>query len=82
MCAADDHVNLERARAAVPHLTKDDRDPVDALVAAGADSDIVVVGSRGLHGIRSLGSVSERAAHKSPSSVLVVHSPGASTRAD
>ena len=82
VCAADDHVDLERARAAVPHLTKDDRDPVDALVAAGAESDIVVVGSRGLHGLRSLGSVSERVAHKSPSSVLVVRAPGASTRAD
>ena len=47
-------------------------EPVTALVAAGADADLVVVGSRGLHGLRALGSVSERVAHEAPCSVLVV----------
>jgi len=51
-------------------LTVEDRDPVDALVSAGAD--LAVVGNRGLHGMKSLGSVSERVAHKADRSVLVV----------
>jgi nucleotide-binding universal stress UspA family protein len=34
--------------------------------------DLLVVGSRGLHGLRSLGSVSERVAQESKASVLVV----------
>jgi nucleotide-binding universal stress UspA family protein len=46
--------------------------PVDALVAASHDADLVVVGSRGLHGLRALGSVSERVAHRAGCSVLVV----------
>jgi nucleotide-binding universal stress UspA family protein len=49
--------------------------PVDALVAASATADLVVVGSRGLHGLKSLGSVSERVAHQATSSVLVVREP-------
>lgn len=36
------------------------------------DVDLVVVGSSGLHGLRALGSVSERVAHKAHASVLVV----------
>jgi nucleotide-binding universal stress UspA family protein len=48
------------------------RPPVDALVAASYDADLVVVGSRGLRGARSLGSVSERVAHAAACSVLVV----------
>jgi len=47
-------------------------DPVTALVAAAADADLVVVGSRGLHGLGSLGSVSERVAHQARASVLIV----------
>ena len=47
-------------------------DPVDALVAAAADADLLVVGSRGLHGVKALGSVSERVAHQARSSVLIV----------
>jgi nucleotide-binding universal stress UspA family protein len=47
-------------------------DPVHALVAAAADADLVVVGSRGLHGLKALGSVSERVAHRARCSVLVV----------
>lgn len=46
--------------------------PVDVLVAAAEDADLIVVGSRGLHGIASLGSISERVAHHGPCSVLVV----------
>jgi nucleotide-binding universal stress UspA family protein len=50
-------------------------EPVAALVAAGAGADLLVVGSRGLHGLRALGSVSERVAHEAHSSVLVVRRP-------
>ena len=39
------------------------------------DADLLVVGSRGLHGVRALGSVSERVAHRAPCSVLVVRLP-------
>ena len=49
--------------------------PVDALVAAVADADLVVVGSRRLHGVRALGSVSERVAHRAACSTLVVRRP-------
>jgi nucleotide-binding universal stress UspA family protein len=49
--------------------------PVEALTAAAEDADLVVVGSRGLHGLRSLGSVSERVAHDAACSVLVVRMP-------
>jgi nucleotide-binding universal stress UspA family protein len=47
-------------------------EPVAALVAASADADLTVVGSRGLHGVAALGSVSERVAHEAHASVLVV----------
>ena len=47
-------------------------EPVRALTAASADADLVVVGSRGLHGLRALGSVSERLAHRARCSTLVV----------
>lgn len=46
--------------------------PVEALVSASAESDLVVVGSRGLRGLKALGSVSERVAHEAASSVLIV----------
>lgn len=48
--------------------------PVDALVSASAESDLLVVGSRGLRGLRALGSVSEQVAHQAASSVLIVRS--------
>jgi len=50
-------------------------EPVRALVAASADADLLVVGSRGLHGLKALGSVSERVAHEARSSVLIVREP-------
>jgi nucleotide-binding universal stress UspA family protein len=46
--------------------------PVPALMEASSTADLVVVGSRGLHGVRALGSVSERVAHDAACSVLVV----------
>jgi nucleotide-binding universal stress UspA family protein len=47
--------------------------PVAALLTRSREADLVVVGSRDLHGLRALGSVSERVAHRAHCSVLVVH---------
>jgi nucleotide-binding universal stress UspA family protein len=67
----------ERFDAELQPVTADDK-PVDALVASAGDADLLVVGSRGLHGFRSLGSVSERVAHRAPCSVLIVREGSAS----
>jgi nucleotide-binding universal stress UspA family protein len=64
-------VDLERVQLTGPVELVDEH-PVPALIDASAKGDILVVGSRGLHGLRSLGSVSERVAHQAPCSVLVV----------
>lgn len=61
-------------------ITEDDHDdcadaPVDALTRAAKDADLMVVGSRGLHGLRALGSVSERVAHSASCSALIVREP-------
>ena len=50
-------------------------EPVEALVAASVDVDLLVVGSRGLRGVRALGSVSERVAHRARCSTLIVRPP-------
>lgn len=47
--------------------------PAGALVERSREADLIVVGSRGLHGLRAIGSVSERVAHHARCSVLVVH---------
>ena len=56
----------------VPMLEYSDAQPLDALLAASAETDLVVLGNRGLHGFGALGSVSERVAHQAPCSALVV----------
>ena len=55
-----------------PVLEWSEQPPVDALLAASGEADLVILGARGLHGLRALGSVSERVAHRAPCSVLVV----------
>ena len=47
-------------------------EPVPVLGAASADADLLILGSRGLHGLKSLGSVSERVAHRAGCSTLIV----------
>ena len=47
--------------------------PVAALGERSRSADLVVVGSRGVHGIRAIGSVSERVAHQAHCTALVVH---------
>lgn len=55
--------------------TWDPASPVAALVERSRSVDLVVVGSRGVHGLRALGSVSERVAHQAHCTALVVHEP-------
>lgn len=61
---------LDRAGGGDVPLREDGRAPVEALTSLGPD--LLVIGSRGLQGLRSLGSVSERVAHEAECSVLVV----------
>jgi nucleotide-binding universal stress UspA family protein len=50
--------------------------PAEALLDASRSADLLVVGSRGLGGFRSLlGSVSQQCAHHALCPVVVVHSP-------
>jgi nucleotide-binding universal stress UspA family protein len=53
----------------------DDVDPVRSLVERSRTVDLVVVGSRGVRGLRAIGSVSERVAHQAHCTALVVHRP-------
>ena len=55
--------------------TWDPAHPVAALVERSRSVDLIVVGSRGVHGIRTIGSVSERVAHQAHCTALVVHEP-------
>jgi nucleotide-binding universal stress UspA family protein len=61
--------------------TWDPAHPVAALVERSRTVDLVVVGSRGVHGVRTIGSVSERVAHQAHCTALVVHEPQAKSSA-
>jgi nucleotide-binding universal stress UspA family protein len=50
-----------------------DGHPVAVLREQSALADLLIVGSRGLHSLRAIGSVSERVAHLAHCSTLVVH---------
>lgn len=66
-------VDMELVRAITGDGVKETmHEPVRALVGSSGIVDLVVVGSRGLHGPKALGSVSERVAHQALCSVLVV----------
>ncbi len=62
-------MRLVRSR---PTLEERDERVLDLLHTISEEADLVVVGSRGLRGIRALGSVSERVAHEALCPVLVV----------
>jgi nucleotide-binding universal stress UspA family protein len=61
-------------------IVSDAQHPARDLVARSREADLVVLGSRGLHGVRAVGSVSERVAHHAKCSVLVVHGGGSDGR--
>jgi nucleotide-binding universal stress UspA family protein len=56
-------------------VVAEEENPVEMLVREAADADLLILGSRGLHGLRSLRSVSERVAHQAQCSVLIVREP-------
>lgn len=66
------HVNVAGVVRRHRHVEDLAAAPVPALIEAASCADLLVVGSRGLHGIKALGSVSERAAHHARCSVLVI----------
>jgi nucleotide-binding universal stress UspA family protein len=76
--ATADRVDIEAAREIAPELEEVPERAVEELHVLSELADLVVVGSRGLKGIRALGSVSERVAHEALCSVLVVR-PGRET---
>jgi nucleotide-binding universal stress UspA family protein len=58
-------------------VDRDARHPVDALRKASESADLLLVGSRGLRGLKAIGSVSEQIGHQSSCSVLIVRdAPG------
>ena len=73
-----DHLDEQAARKIAPDLEEDARGAVDVLVDASASADLLVVGSRGLHGLKALGSVSERVANQARCSVIIVRAKQAS----
>jgi nucleotide-binding universal stress UspA family protein len=72
VASAKDQLDAEATRAIAPELEEEPEHPVDVLVRASESADMILVGSRGLHGLKALGSVSERVAHQARASVLVV----------
>lgn len=74
LAAAGSASDLDEAELTRSGLTfgRRDADAVPALVEASQSADLLVVASRGLRGVRALGSVSERVAHQAQCSVLVV----------
>jgi nucleotide-binding universal stress UspA family protein len=78
---AEEGAALARAAGldAQPFAVEDRTDPPDAIVAAAEEHDVraIVVGSRGLGGLKSklLGSTSKEVLHRSVRPVLVVRHP-------
>jgi nucleotide-binding universal stress UspA family protein len=70
----DARVDLDAARRIAPSCEEHPAKAVDVLNVASEVADLVAIGSRGLRGIRALGSLSERIAHEARCSVLVVRS--------
>jgi nucleotide-binding universal stress UspA family protein len=69
----EEAAELTRALGVEPTivLRTGEADEEIVAVARQAESSLLVMGSRGKHGIRALGSVSEKVAHNAPCSVLV-----------
>ena len=56
-------------------VVTDSGKPVEVLADLSEEVDLLVVGSRGLHGLAAIGSVSERVARRAACSTLVVRPP-------
>ena len=69
-------IDAAHLRDGHPDATFDERTPVAALQDHSRDAGLIVLGSRGLHGFRAIGSVSERVAHRAACSVLVTRGLG------
>ena len=69
---ADDAASIDVQELDGLLVERDNRDPVDALRAASNTADLLVVGSRGVRGLRAIGSVSKQLGHQSACSILVV----------
>lgn len=76
--ASNAEVALDVVEASGLEVTVADTKPAEALLERAHDADLLVLGSRGLTGLRSLGSVSEHVAHHATCSVLVVRARPAS----
>jgi nucleotide-binding universal stress UspA family protein len=72
LAATGDPLDTAAAQLIATEVEERQGGAVDLLAAASESADLVVVGSRGLRGLKALGSVSERVAHQARSSVLVV----------
>ena len=74
---ARDSAELFEQLGVEPVTRYESGDPAQAIVGVAAEEDasIVVVGSRGLTGVKAFGSVSERVVHEAPCSVLVARHP-------
>ena len=72
VASKDARVDLDAAGRIAPGCEEHEARALDILNVASETADLIVVG--GLRGIRTLGSLSERLAHESRCSVLVVRS--------
>ena len=77
VASTSDQLDAEAARVIAPDLEELPDRAVDLLATASESADLIVIGSRGLHGMKALGSVSERVAHRASCSVLVVRTAAA-----
>ena len=73
----DAGADLDEAHRLAPEIQELAGSAVDELAHAAEHADLLVVGSRGLKGLKALGSVSERIGHTAACSVLVVRPPAA-----
>jgi nucleotide-binding universal stress UspA family protein len=73
-------VALTDATGHEPVIVSSDGDPLDRIpeLARAVDASVVVMGARGVTGLRALGSVSERVSHTAPCSVLITRGGDAS----
>jgi nucleotide-binding universal stress UspA family protein len=70
---AADAVRLAEELGVAPAVVRASGHPAERIIemAAGEAVSLIAVGSRGLSGLRALGSISERVAHRAPCSVLI-----------